>query len=149
MTYNFQRKGAISNAHAGRDFEKLCGTFFESLCLDLTAGFGVPIGYSAKKIHKFDFGSKKPAVLMECRSNTWTEGGKSPSAKIRGINETMLHFHLASKRYRKMLVMLKHAHPTRSITLAAYYISTQRHLIPNGVEIWEFDLDTLKGGRLH
>lgn len=149
MTYNFQRKGAISNAHAGRDFEELCSAFFKSAGLNLIAGFGVAIGYSVKKIHKFDFGSKKPAVLMECRSNTWTEGGKSPSAKLRGINETMLHFHLAPKRYRKILVMQKNIHPKRGITLAAHYLSIQSHLIPNGVEIWEFDIDNLNGSRLH
>jgi len=54
-------------------------------------------------------------------------------------NQAMYFFHAAPKGYRKILFVLRHFNPKRNMTLAEYYIKTNRHLIPDGVEIWEFD----------
>lgn len=139
---NFQRRGAISNVHAGREFEEAARLFFESTGISLGAAFPVPIGGRIKRPHDFDLGSENPPILVECKSYTWTETGKPPSAKIRGMNEVMLLFSMSPPHYRKMLFVLKHLHHRTQQSLATYYVRTQGHLIPQGVEIWEFDLDT-------
>ncbi len=143
MENNFQRVGSISNTHAGRDFEEAARLFFAKTGISLQSGFSELVGYKIKKSHKFDLGSKKPPILVECKSYTWTSGGNSPSAKIRGLNEVMLLFRLAPPRYRKILFVLKHMR--REESLAAYYIKTQGHLIGPKIEIWEFDLDKKHG----
>lgn len=89
---NFQRRGAISNTHAGREFEEAARLFFENTGIPLNPAFSVPVGTRIKKCHKFDLGSENPPILVECKSYTWTETGNSPSAKIRGMNEVMLLF---------------------------------------------------------
>lgn len=136
---NFQRVGSLSNTHAGRDFEKAAQLFFAKTNITLQFAFSEKVGYRIKKSHKFDLGSKEPPILVECKSYTWTSGGNSPSAKIRGLNEVMLLFSLAPKHYRKILFVLKHLR--KDVSLAAHYIKTQGHLIGPGVEIWEFDLE--------
>ncbi len=87
-----------------------------------------------------------PPILVECKSYTWTSGGNSPSAKIKGLNEVMLLFSVAPEQYRKILFVLKHLRG--NVTLAAHYIKTQGHLIGPNVEIWEFDLDAKRGDRV-
>jgi hypothetical protein len=136
---NFQRVGAKSNAHAGREFEGFAAEFFAQQGLKLTPAFSTPIGVGEfKKPHKFDLGSDDPPILVECKSHTWTSGGKSPSAKIRAMNEAMYYFHLAPNRYRKVLFVLKHL--KKEVSLATHYVKTQEHLLASGVEIWEYDL---------
>jgi hypothetical protein len=137
---NFQRVGALSNTHAGQEFEEAARLFFSARGIPLTSGFVATVGYHVKRAHKFDLGSEEPPILVECKSYTWTTGGNSPSAKIRGMNEVMLLFSLAPQRYRKILFVLKHTR--RNVSLAAHYIKTQGHLIGPGVEIWEFDTIT-------
>jgi hypothetical protein len=144
-TNNFQRRGAISNTHAGREFELAARLFFENTGIPLGQAFPVPVGGRVKKRHNFDLGSETPPILVECKSYTWTETGKSPSAKIRGMNEVMLLFSVAPPHYRKILFVLKHLHQRTQLSLATHYIRTQGHLIPEGVEIWEFDLDEKTG----
>jgi hypothetical protein len=139
MTNNFQRIGAISNTHVGREFEVAAQLFFNETGVSLRLGFSVPVGFRVTRPHKFDLGSEEPAILVECKSYTWTEGGNSPSAKIRALNEVMLLFSAAPARYRKILFLLKDMR--RDLSLAVQYIRTQGHLIGNGVEIWEFDLE--------
>jgi hypothetical protein len=139
MEGNFQRIGSISNTHVGREFEEAARSFFAETGVVLRAGFIAPVGSRVKKPHKFDLGSDDPPILVECKSYTWTSGGNSPSAKIRGLNEVMLLFSVAPGHYRKILFVLKHLR--KDVTLAAHYIKTQGHLIGQGVEIWEFDLD--------
>ncbi|MGC1780877.1 MAG: hypothetical protein WBB34_23315 [Xanthobacteraceae bacterium] len=145
---NFQRRGAVSNAHAGREFEEAARLFFENSGIPLSQTFPVPVGGHIKKQHNFDLGSEDPPILVECKSYTWTETGKPPSAKIRGMNEVMLLFGLSPPRYRKILFVLKHLHQRTQQSLATHYIRTQGHLIPEGVEIWEFDLDEKHGARV-
>jgi hypothetical protein len=135
---NFQRVGAISNTHAGRDFEEASQLFFAGTGIALQAHFVAPVGFKVKKSHKFDLGSEIPPILVECKSYTWTSGGNSPSAKIRSLNEAMLLFSVAPEHYRKILFMLKHLR--NGVSLARHYIKTQGHLIGPTVEIWEFDL---------
>jgi len=143
MENNFQRVGSISNAHVGREFEEAARLFFAETGIALQPEFIAPVGHKIKKAHKFDLGSEKPPILVECKSYTWTSGGNSPSAKIRALNEVMLLFHLAPRRYRKILFLLKHLR--KDVTLAAHYIKTQGHLIGPDIEIWEFDLDKKHG----
>ncbi|MDX6270865.1 MAG: hypothetical protein QOD28_2088 [Acidobacteriota bacterium] len=136
---NFQRVGSLNNTQVGREFEEAAQLFFAKTGIPLQPSFAERVGYRIKKAHKFDLGSKKPPILVECKSYTWTSGGNSPSAKIRGLNEVMLLFSLAPKRYRKILFVLKHLR--KDVSLAAHYIKTQGHLIGPGIEIWEFDLE--------
>lgn len=136
----FQRLGAVSNTHAGREFEAAARLFWAEMGIHLQPNFAVPIGYKVKKVHRFDLGSEEPPILIECKSYTWTSGGNSPSAKIRGMNEVMLHFAVAPERYRKVLFVLRHLRG--NLSLAQHYVRTQGHLIDQNVEVWEFDLDT-------
>jgi hypothetical protein len=143
---NFQRVGAISNAHAGREFEIAAQRFFSGLGIGLERDLPISVGYTRRKTHRFDLGSTDPPILVECKSYTWTSGWNSPSAKIRSLNEVMLLFSVAPNEYRKILFMLRHMKGETS--LAAHYIRNQGHLIPPLVEIWEFDPDTLSGEQL-
>jgi hypothetical protein len=145
---NFQRVGASSNTEAGREFEDSAHIFFEASGIKLSRDFVAPVGFKRKKNKKFDLGSDDPPVLVECKSYTWTSGGNSPSAKIRGMNEAMLLFSVAPSHYRKILFVLKHLHQRSGLSLAAHYIRTQGHLIGPGVEIWEFDLATKQAARM-
>jgi len=145
---NFQRVGASSNTEAGREFEDAAHMFFEASGIKLTRDFVAPVGYKMKKDKKFDLGSEEPPILVECKSYTWTSGGNSPSAKIRGMNEAMLLFNVAPPKYRKILFLLKHLHQRSGISLAAHYIKNQGHLIGAGIEIWEFDMDVKQTERV-
>ena len=58
---NFQRVGAISNTHAGRDFEEAARLFFAQAGVILRPKFIVSLGYKLKKLHEFDLGSDDPA----------------------------------------------------------------------------------------
>jgi hypothetical protein len=143
---NFQRVGSISNAHVGKEFEATARLFFAEIGLPLQPAFTAPVGFKVKKLHKFDLGSENPPILVECKSYTWTSGGNSPSAKIRGLNEAMLLFSVAPNRYRKILFLLKHLR--KNVSLATHYIKTQGHLAGPDVEIWEFDCDENSGQRV-
>jgi len=142
----FQRLGAISNTHAGRDFENAAQGFLARQGVAVESDFRVPVGHQRPKLHRFDLGSAEPSVVVECKSYKWTSGGNSPSAKLRNLNEAMLIFSVTPREYRKMLVMLRHFRGETS--LAAHYIHSQGHLIPVGVEIWEYDDVTDNGLRL-
>jgi hypothetical protein len=144
---NFQRIGSVSNTQAGNDFETAAGTFFSRQGISLVKNFSVPVGFGeAKKMHRFDLGSENPPVLVECKSHTWTQGGNMPSAKMTVWNEAMYYFHVAPALYRKIFFVLKHSR--REVSLASYYLKTHGHLVPDGVELWEFDLEALTGERL-
>jgi len=146
METNFQRVGAVSNTHVGREFEEAARLFFAETGIVLTPNYEALIGYKIKKAHKFDLGSDKPAILVECKSYTWTVGGNAPSAKIRGMNEVMLLFSVAPNNFRKIMFLLKHVR--KDMSLAAYYVKTQGHLIGPNIEIWEFDVASKVGSRI-
>ena len=69
-------------------------------------------------------------VLVECKSHTWTQSGKVPSAKMTVWNEAMYLFLLAPKRFRKVLFVLRDFNEGRGESLAEYYVRNYSHLIP-------------------
>lgn len=145
---NHQRVNAISNSHAGRDFEKSASEYFSyAEGLQLNSSVPIPIGVATKtKLHSFDLGANEPPILIECKSHNWTAAGNMPSAKITLWNEAMFYFHLAPKNYRKILFVLEARHPKRKESLAEYYVRTNGHLIPSDVAIFEYE-PTKKIGR--
>ncbi|SPD72151.1 conserved hypothetical protein [uncultured Desulfobacterium sp.] len=148
MDKPFQRKGSESNAHVGRDFEAKIQTYFEKQGLSLSYGVTVPIGVTGKKPHSFDLGSKDGKILVECKAHRWTEGGNVPSAKLTVWNEAMFFFHTAPSGYRKLLVVLHDFSSRRNETLGEYYVRTYSHLIPEDVEVWEYDENGKHGKRI-
>ena len=78
-------------------------------------------------------------MLVECKDRKWLKGGKRPSATISAFNEAMLLFYLAPKGYRKILFLRRDYSPENKESLAEYYVKSDGHLIPNGVEVWEYD----------
>jgi hypothetical protein len=129
------------NPLKGAKFEEQAKQFFAGQGIHLERGLSVDVGVSVqKKPHKFDLGSEKPPVLVECKAHTWTEGGNSPSAKMSVWNEAMYYFVTAPSHFRKILFVLKSTR--KGETLADYYIRRFKHLIPEGVELWEFDATT-------
>ena len=140
---NYQRPGALSNAHVGRDFETVAVEVFSTAGIQLVKNFAVDIGISEiRKNHAFDLGSDTPPTLVECKSHRWTAGGNVPSAKMTVWNEAMYYFACAPAEYRKILFVLKDLRNQTGESLAHYYIRTYRHLIPLDVEIWEYDEET-------
>lgn len=100
---NFQRKGAISNAHVGREFEERARAVLGEHGLALDTNHKVAVGIALeKKQHAFDLGSENPKVIVECKAHTWTEGNKVPSAKMINWAEAMYYFYMAPGTYRKI-----------------------------------------------
>ena len=139
MVNNFQRLGSTSNSQVGRDFEIAAQDYFRKKGISLRRGHSVQIGVSRKKNREFDLGSDDPPVLVECKSHTWTSSGNVPSAKITVWNEAMYLFLLAPMRFQKVLFVLRDFNKGRSESLAEYYVRNYSHLIPDNVEIWEYD----------
>lgn len=142
---NFQRVGSISNAHVGSDFEETAQGIFASQGLWLEKNFSLLVGIGKKKKeHRFDLGSTSPRVIVECKSHKWRAGNNVPSAKMTVWNEAMYYFATAPEGYQKILFVLRDYNPKKKETLAEYYIRMHEHLIPNEVEIWEYDEVTRK-----
>lgn len=140
MADNFQRTGSISNSHVGRDFEDAAVRVLAASGITVSKNFPVNIGIGKTlKRHKFDLGSDSPPILVECKSHRWTTGGNVPSAKLTVWNEAMYYFHCAPPKYRKVMLVLHDERETTGETLASYYVRTHGHLVPEDVEIWEFD----------
>ena len=140
MAEKFQRLGATSNTHVGQDFERLAVSVLSEAGISVRSDFSVEIGVStSKKVHKFDLGSTNPPVIVECKSHRWTQGSNVPSAKMTVWNEAMYYFHCAPPEYRKVLFVLRDVRATSGETLSHYYLKTYLHLIPLGVEPWEYD----------
>ena len=138
--HNFQRVNSISNTHVGSDFENAAQEILASQGLKLEKNFRFPVGVDEKKKdRRFDLGSKLPRVIVECKSHRWTKSNYVPSAKMTVWNEAMYYFQLAPEDFRKILFVLRHYNPKRKETLVEYYSRTYAHLIPNSVEIWEYD----------
>jgi len=148
MNKPFQRKGAKSNTQVGKDFEEAAKFFFSNQGLTLQKNIPVDIGLNGKKSHNFDLGCLNQRILVECKSHTWTKGGNIPSAKITTWDQAMFFFYVAPSGYRKIFFVLKDYSPKKYETLAEFYIRTKSHLIPAGVEIWEFDETQKTANRL-
>ena len=137
---NFQREGAISNAHVGREFEERARGVLAEHGLDLVFNHKVAVGIaSQKKEHAFDLGSEDPKVIVECKAQTWTAGNKVPSAKMKNWAEAMFYFHMAPHDYRKIFVVERSVRETTGETLLSYFMRTQFHMIPSDVEFWDLD----------
>jgi len=137
---NFQRIGSISNTRVGSDFESIAQAVLATAGIQVEKRFRLPVGINAKKkVHSFDLGSASPPIIVECKSHRWTTGGNMPSAKMTVWNEAMYYFSVAPTEYRKILFVLRDHHQKRGVTLAEYYLDRHSHLIPEGVEIWEYD----------
>ncbi len=127
------------NPRKGALFEAAVQRFLASCGITTKKNFTVEIGVDTKKRwHKFDLGSETPKLVVECKSHSWTEGGNAPSAKLAVWNEAMFYFSLVPD-YRKILFVLLSRFEPESETLLQYYIRRFDHLIPRGVEIWEYD----------
>lgn len=146
-----QRIGSISNAHAGREFELAALKFFQEVeGIPLKRSFKIPIGAStARKLHEFDLGSEQSKIVVECKSHTWTVSGGVPSAKMITWNQAMYYFHLLPAGYRRIMFVLKDLRAGNGESLAAYYLRTHGHLVPDGVEFWEYDTLTCSAIRVH
>jgi len=139
----FQRIGAVSNTHVGSDFEAVARAHLLATGLAVEPRFSVLIGVGANKKNRlFDLGSSSPKIIVECKSHRWTIGGNMPSAKMTVWNEAMFYFSLAPHDYRKILFVLRDFNVRKQETLAHYYLRIHGHLIPEGVEIWEYDDST-------
>ena len=132
---NFQRQGALSNSHVGREFESVVLQELRRIGIDVEAQYKVPCGLSEKKDHKFDFGSND--ILIECKSHRWTKTGRMPTAKIRDWEVTMYHFHISPPGYRKIFIVEYSYNKDRSETLLQFFQRTRKYLIPSNVEMWE------------
>ena len=51
----------------------------------------------------------------------------------------MYYFHLAPGKFRKILFVRRDFSAKQKESLAEYYVRTRGHLIPEDVEIWEYD----------
>jgi hypothetical protein len=144
---NHQRKGSISNAHAGREFEDVAQRYFaEQHGYTLTPNFAIELGVAGAakpKSHRFDLGCNDKNILVECKSHNWTETGNMPSAKLTVWNEAMFYFLLAPAGFKKYMFVLKSKHPKQgNKTLAEYYVEKHGHLVPPDVTIIEYDMAT-------
>ena len=135
-----QRVGAISNAHAGREFEATARRFFANQGIDLRNNLKVMVDISAaKKNRAFDLGCDERNILIECKSHRWTSAANIPAAKLTVWNEAMYYFSLARREYRKVMFVLRDESTKRRLTLATYYLRNYAHLVPPDVEFWEYD----------
>ena len=57
-------------------------------------------------------------------------------------NEAMYYFMLAPDKYRKILFVKRDFCEKYQKALAEYYVGRFAHMIPPGVEIMEYDLET-------
>ena len=140
----------MSNRELGEQFARKVGEYLAREGYIVRPEYAVEVGLSSrhKKIHCFDLGNE--SLLVECKCYDWTEGGNNPSAKISTLNEAMMHFHSAPTAYRKLLFILKTRKngKKRPETVAEHYVRLNKHLIPDDVEVWEFDEASLCGSRL-
>lgn len=129
------------NPRKSYNFEEDARKFFKSQGIELQRDFIVPIGITTpKEPHKFDLGARQPPILIGCKSHMLTEGANAPSAKLSVWNEAMLYFLAVPIGFRKILFVLKSVRNGES--LAQYYLRRYAHLVPDGVELWEFSPET-------
>lgn len=139
---NFQRVGAISNAHVGQELEGIAAQVLADRGIAVTPRHKVTLGVGKiKRPHIFDLGSEAPRVRVECKAHTWTSGGNSPAAKLINWAEAMYYFHLA-QGYRRIFFVQRSLKPKTGESLLTYFLRTKPHLVPPGVEFWEYDFAT-------
>lgn len=137
---NFQRKGAIRNAHVGREFEKRASAVLGEHGLKLDPSHKVAVGIVwPKKEHAFDLDSENLQVIVELKAHTWTERYKVSSAKMKNWVEAMFYLYVAPDTYRKILFVERGERKTTGETLLSYFMRTHSHMIPSDVEFWELN----------
>ena len=132
----YQRKGVSSNTQAGKDFENKILFFLENNGITVEPQTKVEIGINAKKEHAFDFGNN--SILVECKSQTWTETGNAPSAKIKNWSDAMFSFYLAPKKYKKLFFVEMSFNQKYCKTLLEYFINHYFYLIPSDVILIDY-----------
>jgi hypothetical protein len=147
---NHQRVDSISNAHVGNQFEIAVQQYLARTGIVLEKKFPILVGVNGEeKSHNFDLGSSKHKILVECKSHRWTVTDNVPSAKLTVWNEAMLYFLASPDDYRKLLFVLRDFSSKRNESLAHYYMRTHGHLVPKGVEIWEYEDKANVATRVH
>ena len=140
----------MSNREKGDAFARRVGPYLERKGYRVKPGYSVEIGLwnLRKKAHRFDYGSK--SLLVECKFCDWTAGGNNPSAKISTLNESMIYFHAAPSSFRKMAFISKTGKKgiRNPETFAEHYVRLYGHLVPDDVEVWEFDAKSLVAKQL-
>lgn len=139
---NFQRVGSISNAHVGRELEEIAATYLAAQGVHVHPRHKVLVGVAGiKRPHEFDLGCDEQMIIVECKAHTWTSGDKVPSAKMINWAEAMFYFSL-TPAYRKIFFVQRSVRTATGESLVDYFKRTKPHLIPLGVEFWEYDFET-------
>ena len=128
------------NPRHGNAFEKMIRAFWrKTFNIELLSPFSLSISAGDYNgTHRYDLGDESNKILIECKCHSWTIIGNSPSAKMSVWNEAMYYFYLAPAEYRKILFVKYAVHD--KISLGEYYLKRYSHLVPNKVEIWEYNL---------
>jgi hypothetical protein len=142
---NFQREGSISNSHVGRNFENIVQEYFLTIGIQLDKDIKVKIGLDSKKDKCFDLGNINENLLVECKAHTWTRPNyRYPSAKITTWVSEMYKFYLTPNEFRKLFVVQYDLNLRSNETLLQQFIRLNKHLIPNDVELMEYDIENGK-----
>jgi hypothetical protein len=137
-----QRTGSVSNFHVGKQFEVLAKSYLEKeFGAAFEENFLLSVGWGKKeKLHAFDLGNEDRKIIVECQSHKWTApGDKVPSTKFAIWNRAMYLFLVSPESYKKIMFVLRDYSTRRDETLGQYYLRKYMHLIPDSVEVWEFD----------
>ena len=139
----------MSNREKGAVFARRVGQYLQRKGYRVKPEYSVEIGLGnlRKKAHRFDHGCK--SMLVEC--NSMIDGWwKQSSAKISALNESMIYFHAAPSSFRKMMFISKTGKKgmRNPETFAEHYVRLYGHLVPDDVEVWEFDGETLVSRQL-
>jgi len=136
------------NPGRGARFERLVQRFFARRRVPLQLNYSIPVGFDGKRgPYRFDLGSARPPVIVECKRHTWTATGNTPAAKLAVWMQACLYFVAAPRRYRRILAVLRDVR--RGQSLAEYFLEHYGHLVPRNVEIWELAPNGRSGHRLH
>ena len=141
----------MSNREKGEAFARIVGEFLRQEGLILEAEYPLEVGLNStrKKPHRFDFGNDR--VIVECKNYDWTKGNHNPSAKISTLNEAMMYLHSAPSSLRKMVFVSATGKKGVRIpeTFAEYYIRLHGHFVPDDVEFFEFDAESLEARKIN
>lgn len=114
-------------------FETLAKAHFERM-LEIRLTEQVEKSLPDGQVHRFDLASDDGAVLIECKSYTWTKGGNEPAAKLNHARTDALMLK-ASLAKRKLLVFEDDLHPTTRKSLAELFARRSQAWLGD-VEVW-------------
>jgi hypothetical protein len=114
--------------------------YFKDEGYNLDFNVKVNIGLDHKKNKNYDLGSKDNKILIECKAHTWTRPDfRNPSAKLITWVSEMYKFQLCPEGFRKIFVVQYDYSPKHNETLMQYFIRLNKHLIPDDVEMMEYN----------